>query len=302
MRLRGTWLALSTCLTILAHGLSPASAFADIAAPDPIPMRVARADLVFVGEVVGVLDQDIHVLAHPQAKAKTPNRIVMIRVLEGFVGTKKKGQLVKAGYPVPKQAQQGRPVVSSRHGSPLARLKIGQKAVLFLKKHPSGKFAAASGFYAVAPTPQPGGKYYKQQLKAYSKQLAEIRSTANVLANPAKALQSKDPEVRLLAVATYIATYRTYPTTRPVRMEPIDPKTSQLILTALAKADWKKPQVYTTLHPLNLFLRLGISPKDGLVFPPRRTTQQQMREIVQRWLRENATKYRIKRYAGGPKK
>ncbi|MGF1580872.1 MAG: hypothetical protein ACFCD0_16030 [Gemmataceae bacterium] len=298
MHHRTYWYAIATCLFLLTSGISSGHPSADIAPPEPIPMRVARAELIFAGEVVGHLDQDIKVLPTPNAKLKTPHRIVVIRVDEAFVGTKK-GQLIKAGYPAPRPAKPGVPVVSSGYRvAPLAQLKLGQKAVVFLNKHSSGKFVTTSGFYGVITTPQPGGKYYTQQVKAYSKQLDEIRFSVKVLSNPTKALQSEDAKLRLTAASMAIAKYRAYPALRPIRMEPIDPKESTLILKALLKADWKKPQFYTRLHPLNLFFRLGISKRDGLIFPPQ-TTSKQLSEIVQRWLRDHATTYRIRRFVGG---
>jgi hypothetical protein len=75
------------------------------------------------------------------------------------------------------------------------------------------------------------------------------------------------------------------------RTAPIAAGQSRLILEALAEADWTRADEH---RPLALFLRLGLTKKDGWVVPGELKL---VAPAARKWLRENAPTYRIRRYA-----
>jgi hypothetical protein len=93
----------------------------------------------------------------------------------------------------------------------------------------------------------------------------------------------------------FVLHYRTPPRSAgPPKTEPIDATESKLILQTLADWDWKQrdPNAWQ-MTPQNLFLRLGLTEKDGWKQPG---DFQQLPEAARQWLRDNFGKYRIQRY------
>src|SRR5262249_24799796 len=119
--------------------------------------------------------------------------------------------------------------------------------------------------------------------------------------DPRSGLTSKEQADRFLTAAMLINRYRTQKTQARPGVEPktqlIDAEESKLILTALAEADWSAPrpgvaQPPMMLQPMNLFTRLGVGPRDG--WGPPRTGN--FVEAEQKWVKDNAGTYRIKKF------
>jgi hypothetical protein len=118
------------------------------------------------------------------------------------------------------------------------------------------------------------------------------RALRRTLADPKKALGSKDAMERMFTASMLIHGYRT---PRAVyagepRTEPIEADLSKLILETLAAADWNTPSA--AVGPYGSFIRLGLTDKDGWTQP------NDFKEFVpaaRKWLREHADSYRIRR-------
>ena len=92
------------------------------------------------------------------------------------------------------------------------------------------------------------------------------------------------------------------------KTEPIDAEESKLIMKALAEANWFPKYGPTTINPFLVFKALGVTEADGYKPPPRTVndlgpglgvTKEYARKetlAAQKWVKENRTKYRIKRF------
>ena len=76
------------------------------------------------------------------------------------------------------------------------------------------------------------------------------------------------------------------------KTEAVPAEESRLILRALADADWSG-RAFAPLSPQGVFLRLGLTEKDGWK-PP--ADLRNFPAAAQKWLKENAGKYRVRRY------
>ncbi len=72
---------------------------------------------------------------------------------------------------------------------------------------------------------------------------------------------------------------------------------SKLILAALAEGPWTEEDSQSQVGRLRLFLRLGLTDKDGWLQP---RSMEEMPAAAQKWLRDHAAAYRIQRYVPEP--
>jgi hypothetical protein len=92
------------------------------------------------------------------------------------------------------------------------------------------------------------------------------------------------------------------------KTEPIDAEQSKLIMKALAEANWFPKYGPATISPKLLFMAMGVTEADGYKPPPKTIndlgpglgeTKEYARKVTlaaQKWVKENRTKYRIKRF------
>lgn len=268
-------------VSLLAPLLAAATpAHAGIPIPEPpVPQRVALADCVVVGEVTEVKPEPVY--AAPDLKIpgapKVPYRMAVIRAETVVVGPRDLRE-VRVGF-----------VAAARPGAPrqaALRWTRGQEACFFLRKHPDEPFYVAQAGWAVLP---------RRGAEEYARQRALVERCARLLAGPLAGLRSQDAADRLLTAALLIFRYRT---ARAVyrgepRTEPVDAEQSRLILSALAEGPWPAREVNGPMGRLRLFLRLGLTEKDGW----RPAAAKDVAGAARAWLRANAATYRIRRYA-----
>lgn len=275
-----------SALSLLALLSIPLCAFADMMPAPPLAVRVAKADAILQVKVIGFVDQDLQLPPVPNARSMENYRLAIIHVEDTIMGNRGIDKTTKIGFVVPPAPGSGQPIRSS-YGP---QLRLGQNAIVFLNPHHSKKFWTINGYYGVVGVPDNANKN-----ENFQKQLKSLKDLVEIAKAPTEFLESKDPEKRLNAAALLIEQYRT-PTAIRQKTEPVPAKVSALILSALAKADWKAPQTPDRVSPQQLFYRLGITKNDGFEIPARIQNPQEVPNAIQNWLRENQSSYLIRRF------
>jgi hypothetical protein len=281
--------AFASCGLALLAG----NALAKIAAPAPIPQRVATADLVVLGKVTGFADKAVTAPRFPGDTEKAQYQIAIVKVTDGLVGARDVKEIRVGFIPPPPPAAAPPPggVRPFIRRYPQVQLTIGQEACMFLTKHSGADFYTPPMYFSVIDKKTPD----------FEASIDEVKKCARLLADPKASLEAKKADDRLLTAALLLFRYRTPRFGGVQKTEPIDPTESKLILTALADADWGPPAGGTTyqMTPMALFHQLGATEKDGWK-PP--VDFEQFPRDARKWLKENAGKYRIERFVAEKKK
>jgi hypothetical protein len=278
-----------SCLVLLAAS-RPAGAM--MIAPAPVPQRVATADAVVVGKVIGFADKTVSALPFPGAREKNDYQVAIVRIDDALMGAKGMKE-VRVGFlpppPPPPPPAPGQPVLF-RKPNRQPTLALDQEALLFLGKHADADFYVMPAYFSIIDKKTPG----------FANDLGAARQAARLLADPKAGLESKNADDRLLTAGLLISLYRTPQPGAHARTEPIDALQSKLILQTLADADWKaapRPGPQNQMSPQALFFRLGLQPRDW-------NQPKDFKEIsaaAQKWLKENADTYRIERFVSPEK-
>jgi hypothetical protein len=277
------WRLLLSVLALLG-GAGLARAVVPTTKP-PIPQRVALADVVIVGKITALEERLIY--AAPLLKipgiGKIPYQIAVVSVQSSIIGGKEPKDL-RVGYVPPALPGSGVPARFRRFAQ--LELSVNQEGCFFLRKHPEEAFCLAQASYDFMD---------KASEKNYNQDLALVRRCAGLLASPLDGLKAKETEDRRLTAAMLLFQHRTprfVYSGKPVT-EPIDAEQSKLILTGLQGGDWSDAAAASPMAPLNLFLWLGLTEADGWMAP---TSPKDYPAAAQKWLRDNAGRYRIQRY------
>jgi hypothetical protein len=249
--------------------------------PQPLPVRVAQADVVFVGKVIDMEPMDIDAKAFPDAKETSKYRIAVVEVSKVVTGLKDEKKL-RVGFLA--NAKPGLPSLIN------PKLTVNQEGLFLISKHEDGKFyqAPRNGFFIAKDA-----KTFEDDVKTATKAVA-------TLANTKTALESKDADKRLTAAAMLVAKYRTQKPPFPNKEEPIDAAESKLILNAIATAKWGSSK-FDEINPQMVWFQLGIGANDGWTPPKQLKTPDDMREAVQAWLKKHED-YRVKKFVPSPDK
>jgi hypothetical protein len=271
----------------LALLLAALPAAAMMIAPAPIPQRVAQADAVVVGKVTAIEDKLVEATQVPGAKDKVEYHVAVIKIKDDLLGAKDLTH-VRVGYIVPKEvpAAPGGPIRLPIRRYPTVKFEVDQEVCAFLKKHHEGNFYVAQAYFDVIDKKAPN----------FEKDVEQAKKCAKLLADPKASLKAKDADTRTLTAAMLVARYRGWRGPN-AKTEPIDADQSQLILTALAEADWAKPFAPNTMAPQTAFNQLGLTDKDGWSWksaPGQPPTAFQ--DAAKAWLKDNAATYRIQQF------
>jgi hypothetical protein len=271
-------------ILVLAAALAAASpAFALIPRADPtVAQTIVLTDVVVVGKVTALDEKRVSAgppLKVPGAKP-IEYQLATVEVRESLLGAKGVRE-VRVAVIVPPGENDRRGPVFRRW--PLVKLAVGQEACLFLTRHPDEPFYLLLAPYHVLD----------RTAKTFDADLALARRCVELLADPKKALGSKDANERLFTATMLIHGYRT---PREVyldapKTEPVAADLSKVILEALAAADWSAPNGPVSPHAA--FVRLGLTDKDGWAQPD---DIKEFAPAARKWLREHADSYRIQRY------
>jgi len=281
---------------------APSAAFGlaiAIQQPAPVGQRVARADATVVGTVTGIDEKTVAAPQYPGATDKAEYYVATVKVADDINGAKGLTHIKVAYLAPPKEAQPGDPRIR-----PIRRpiqmpptLTKGQEGLLFLKKHHSENFYIMVHFDDLVDS----------KAADYKAGVDEAKKATKVLENPVKSLKVDSKEDRFTAVGMLLSRYRTAPIgTDPskLKQEEIPAEESKLIMTALADADWTQqgggPRGFQAgfTNPMICFGALGVTEKDGFKFDGQGNYQ----EVVKSWVKDNADKYRIKKFVPEEKK
>jgi hypothetical protein len=253
---------------MIVLALLAAVARADRMAPPAVPERVARTDVTVVAKVKRIEDKTVELPAWPGVKFK----VAVLEVKEKVAG-KVAATTLKLAFVPP---------AGPRFRDPHLNFKAGTEMLFFLKK------AHGSDYYRVM-------MYYDAEA-ATPPILTQAREAGKLLANPRKGLDSKNAAERALTAGLLIVRYRSQPLADPkkIKQMPISPVESRLILQALAEGNWKTP-AYLEFSPRSLFIRLGLTEKDGWKVKNFAAVDVEAKA----WLKANAGKYIIKRFTAG---
>jgi hypothetical protein len=268
-----------TCLALLE---TAAPARAMLIAPQPLPLRAARAECIVVGKVTSIEEKEVEAAMAPGVP-KTSYKIAVVEVSENVLGAK--GQkTVRVGF-VPPRAP-AKPPIIKRYGLTLT---VGQEGLFLLTKHPQDSFYVPGIFDFVSSQNNP----------KFAADLEQVKRTVKYLDDPLPGLKSKDAEERLSTANLLVERYRTVPFGTKTKTEPIDAELSKLILTAIAEANWNQNVLRGQAHPYAVFSRLGLTEQDG--WSPRNFKNiQDHYAAAQAWLQKNAATYRIQRFVKDP--
>lgn len=265
----------------LGLALAPA-ARADMAAPDPLMVRLINAQGVIIGKVTEYEKKPVSTTRTPKDKQKTNFQVMVVKIddhLRGFKGETH----VRVGFI---------PVNSLRRGNTFAAPAVGSRACFFLAPHHKESFFVAQPYWDIVPEGK--GTNFEATMKS-------LKEFAAVYDQPEKALTSKKPEERFNAAAVLILKYRGAGGVRGngkplgTKQEPIDARQSKLILEALRDSDWTKPYSYLQVSPQYVFYRLGLTKADGWN-PKRFVNQKDQIAQTKKWLTDHAGTYRIKKF------
>jgi hypothetical protein len=287
---RSLVLGLASVLCVgVAASLSPARAL--VIAPQPIAQRVATADCVVFGKVIGFGDKTVSVPAFPGVKDKQEYQIALVKIETNVLGAKGMKEIRVGFIPPPPP-----PPVDGNGGNPRIFRKpfrgvtftLNQEACLFLTKHHEGDFYTAPMYFSVIN---------KQGNANFDKEMDEVKHGAKLLADPKAGLAAEDKADRLLTAGMLVARYRQRrPSDGEPKTQPIDAELSKKILRTLADTDWAarpaRPGPFQ-MTPQNIFFQLNLTAADGWTAPK---DFKQLPEKAKQWCADNADKYRIQRF------
>jgi hypothetical protein len=276
----------AACAALLA---AATSAQAVAIAPPPPGLRVAQATTIVVGKVEKIEEKTVTAPRFPGDKEKGEYQIAVIKIDDPILAAKGLTH-VRVGFVPPPMGGGPGPI----RRFPTVSFTKDQEVLVFLNPHFEANFLEAGIFYNVVN---------KMGNPNFEKEVEETKKYVKMLADPKASLKAEKAEDRLTAAALLIAQYRTqrFGGNMP-KTEAVDAEISKLILTALAEADWKAFVPVARSNPQSLFMQLGVTEKDGFN-PPMREIKgqkqidyQQYPEAAQKWLKENAGKYKIQRF------
>ncbi|HEY7312635.1 MAG TPA: hypothetical protein VH643_24940 [Gemmataceae bacterium] len=243
----------------------------------PLPQRVVLADRVVVGKVTKVVPDPVHALALPKIPGapRVRYQLAVLHVETTLVGARGPREIRIGFVPPP----------SSRRPADF-QWTVGQEGCFFLRSHPDESFLVVQ---------DSGDVMDRARTKEFDRDLALVKRCAKLLADPAAGLRAKDAEDRLLTAAMLIFRYRTpqYIYRGAPKTEPIDAEENRLILSILAESPWTEADVRAPTGRLRLFLRMGLTDKDGWKSPD---STKEAASAAREWLASNAKEYRIRRY------
>ncbi len=268
-----------------------------IAAPAPA-IRAAMAHTIVVGKVESIEEKTVSAKPFPGAPEKVEYQIAVIKITDPILAAKGLTHIRVGFIPPPPMGAPGGPIrIGPRRLS--VTFTKDQEALVFLQPHDDGNFMIVPGFNDVVN---------KQGNQQFENTVTETKTFVKMLENPKESLKAEKQADRFTAAAMLITKYRTRrPTTTEPKSEAVEAETSKLVLTALAEADWKAP-VGFRMNPLQLFLQLNVSEKDGYNPPMMEVKGQnqvdytKLPDYAKQWCKDNADKYKIQRYVYEEKK
>ena len=246
--------------------------------PDYGPLkRASVSDVVVIGKVTEIDKDPNEAKAHPGATEKTKFTIATVKIETDILGAKNLTH-VKVGF------YAGSSGTGGNYKFPV--LKQGDEVCVFLIKHPE------ANFYIFPPLAPP-----IPVLENSKATLDRLKQGAAVFGDPAKALKSDKIEDRTEAACFLLMRYRNPLLGREVTTAKVPLAESQVILKALAEADWAKSE--GELNPMTEFASLGISTQPGFakILPkPGEDLKPIWQAEFKRWLAAEGKDHKIQKF------
>lgn len=256
-----------------------------VAPPPPIAERVAKFECIVVAKVVAVESQRIIAPVDRNSTQKADYAIAVLKVTENIKGATEEKPL-RVGFLAPAE-RKGSIRPSPRFG---LTFKVGQEGLFFLTRHFQEPFYLAPTYFA----------FISAQSFNFQEEVSLSRLVQKMGTRLAGALESQNPQDRYYAAALLIQQYRDPKNAvKGARTELVDAKESQLILKALAEADWNQAGALA-LTPWKMFSLLGLTAKDGFTLSSEVRTAKERQRAAQAWLQKHAATYRIERILATP--
>lgn len=231
--------------------------------------RFALADCVLAGKVVGIEDRKVRLRPGPKGEP-LPYTVVVLKVESMLLGDERLTHV--------------RVALMQHQVMP-----VGYEGCLFLTAHadePVYVLSSSTFDYPIAKQNNPG----------FGQQIEQFRKMGKLLRDPVAGLESKNDDERFLTVALVLSRHRGLRDNfmgLPTKEQPLDGRTSKLVLKALAEIDWNRSAADFRLSPWRLFNMLGATPADGWK-PEGVLTAQQRTDAARGWLKEHQDTFRIK--------
>ena len=267
------YFAPATLLILFSACLSRADRMSDYG---PI-MRAAVSDIVVIGKVTELDKESVEAKAHPGATEKTKFTIATVKIETDIRGAKNLTHVKVGFYP-------GSSGTGGSYKFPV--LKQDDEVCVFLIKHPD------SHFYIFPPLAPPIP--VTENSKAV---MDRLKQSAAVFNDPANALKSDKVEVRTEAACFLLMQYLYSHPGRELTRVAVPLVESQVILKALAEADWIKTD--QEFDPGRIFANLGITghAKFAKIQPkPGEDFKQLWRTEFRRWLPVDGKDFQIEKF------
>ncbi|HEX5271480.1 MAG TPA: hypothetical protein VFW33_13380 [Gemmataceae bacterium] len=287
-------IALTAGWVLLVAGAAALAQNGGAVTPAPVPMRVAHADVVVVGNLGKLESKTVSAaLLHPATPHAGPMpkfdfHVLELKVEEELRGAKK-GDVIRFGFAPPRPRPDGPgPEPGKSNGAPYA---TGQECLFFLTRHHHESFQVCWPSW---------DSCIDKKADNYARDLKLARRCAKLWEDPMAGLKAKDAEDRLLSAGMLIYRYRHY---EPGRFGPeteaIPADESRRILNILADADWPTKVAPASSIPYEmtagwLFTQLDVSFKDGWLSPDGGFDA--LFAAGKQWVKTHANTYRIKRF------
>jgi hypothetical protein len=239
---------------------------------------------VVLGTVSSIADKTVKakpIMPLPGQNGKVEYHVATVKVQEGFLDGKglTDVQVAWVGNGNAPGGPRGFPGLM-----PQVSLTKDQEGCFFLVKHPTEAF-----FVVVAPP-----DVVLKSSQDFEKYSNLVKKCAKALDKPENGLKSKEASDRILAASLLMARYRD-PKLAGGKQEEIDADESKLILEGMAEADFTKTDAETGINPVNMFVQLRLTAKDGWKVP-QNINQAGLADAMKKWLKDNAGVYRIKKF------
>jgi hypothetical protein len=267
---------MSVALALVGVGALVSSVQALMIAIPPGPQKFLNAGAVVVGRVTGMEPTDVDLNG-------AKYRVAVLQVSEVVTGVKADTKSIRIGFIVPNEDPK-----APRISRPPVQVQVGQDGLFILSKFSNADMYMAPGF----------GFFVPAAANNFKSEIADAKKAAAISQDPVAAIKSKDARDQMFGLQVLVNKYRSVPAglnVQTAKQEPIDAEESKLILKTIAAADWKTPQRFGAVSPIQVWMQLGITAKDGWT-QPKQFNQIQFGESVQEWVRANGETYRIQRF------
>ena len=259
------------CLALVVVAVSVTACRADRMADHSPAVRACLADITVIGTVTEIEKELVEAKPYPGATDPVGYTVAVVKIETNINGAKAMTH-IKVGFIPP----------TGKQRYPTPDLKPDMALLLFLDKHPDGKFylmPSLSPPVNVTPDAKP--------------LVEQVKKLAPAFADPTAALKAEKAEDRALAAGVLVTKYRYGRFNVPREQVKLPEGESKLLLDALAGGDWSQTGDFT---PMTAVMMLGLTPKDGFTVPQPKAGEDAKalwKAEFARWRKAEGEKYEV---------